>query len=77
MPAAGPWLSTAAIAGADVPAARIKSITQIIAENKDALAKGQPLFRQMETDRLFNNFGVPYHPGSVAYYKEKGIAETK
>jgi hypothetical protein len=67
----------AAIAGADVPAARIKAITQIIAENQAALAQGQPLFRQMQTARLFNNFGVPFHPGSVAYYKEKAIAETK
>ncbi len=67
----------AAIAGADMPAARVKAITQIIAENQAALAQGQPLFRQMQTARLFNNFGVPFHSGSVAYYKEKGIAETK
>lgn len=67
----------AAIAGADFPAARVKAITQIIAENQAALAQGQPLFRQMQTARLFNNFGVPFHPGAVAYYKEKGIAETK
>ena len=32
---------------------------------------------QMETARLFNNFNVPYHPGAIAYYKEKGIAESK
>jgi TRAP transporter TAXI family solute receptor len=65
------------IAGAHVPAARIKEITRLIAENKNALATGQPRFRGMVTKRLFNNFGVPYHPGSVAYYKEKGIAESK
>jgi TRAP transporter TAXI family solute receptor len=67
----------AAVAGADVPAARVKTFTQLIAENQDALAQGQPLFRQMERERLFNNFNVPYHPGSIAYYKEKGIAESK
>jgi hypothetical protein len=65
------------MAGAHVPAARVKQITAIIAENQDALAKGQPLFRQMERSRLFTNFNVPYHPGAIAYYKEKGIAETK
>jgi TRAP transporter TAXI family solute receptor len=65
------------IAGAHVPAARIKEITRLIAENKDALAKGQPRFRGMVMDRLYNDFKVPYHPGSVAYYKEKGIAESR
>ena len=67
----------AAIAGEHVPAARVKAITGIIAENQAALATGQPLFRQMVRERLFNNFNVPYHPGSIDYYKEKGIAESK
>lgn len=64
-------------AGADVPAERVKTITRLIAENRDALVPGQPLFKEMRTERLFTAIGVPYHDGAIAYYKEKGIAEAK
>jgi uncharacterized protein len=64
-------------ANKDVPAERAKTVTRLIAENKDALAQGQPLFRQMETERLFSQIDVPFHDGAVAYYREKGIKETK
>jgi len=64
-------------ANKDVPDARIKTVTGLIAENKDALAAGQPLFRQMERERLFSQIDVPFHPGAVAYFGEKGIKENK
>jgi TRAP-type uncharacterized transport system substrate-binding protein len=64
-------------ANKDVPAERAKTITRLIAENKDALAQGQPLFRQMETERLFSQIDVPFHDGAVAYFREKGIREVK
>jgi len=67
----------AVFAGADVPADQVKKITALIAENKDALAQGQPLFKEMSTERLYNNFDVPFHPGAIAYFSEKGIKETK
>jgi len=56
---------------------RIKQITQIVAENKDALAQGQPLFRQFDQARMFSDIEVPYHDGAIAYFKEKGIVEKK
>jgi TRAP transporter TAXI family solute receptor len=65
-----------AFTNADVPADKIKTITKLIAEHKDALAQGQVNFRGMETARLYNDIKVPYHPGSIAYYKEKGIKES-
>jgi len=64
-------------ANKDVKPERAKMITRLIAENKDALAQGQPLFRQMETERLFSQIDVPFHDGAVAYFREKGIKETK
>lgn len=64
-------------AGADVPAERVKAVVKAIAENKDALAQGLPLFRGMRTERMFNQIGVPYHEGALAYFKEQGIQETK
>jgi TRAP transporter TAXI family solute receptor len=64
-------------ANKDVKPERAKMITRLIAENRDALAQGQPLFRQMETERLFSQIDVPFHEGAVAYFREKGIKEAK
>ena len=61
----------------DVPADKVKTLTGLIAENKDGLAAGQPLFRQMQTERLFSQIDVPFHPGAVAYFGEKGIKEAR
>jgi len=64
-------------ANADVKADRVKQITKLIAENKAALAAGQPNFRGLEVDRMYTDINVPYHDGAVAYYREKGIQEKK
>ena len=66
-----------AFANANVPAERVKKITQMIAENKEKLAQGQPSFRGLDPARMFTNIDVPFHPGAIAYYKEKGIQEKK
>jgi TRAP transporter TAXI family solute receptor len=64
-------------ANADLPAERVKTITQLIAENKDKLAQGQPSFRGLDPKRMYTSIDVPYHPGAVAYFKEKGVPEKK
>ena len=64
-------------ANADVKADRVKQITKLIAENKAALAAGQPNFRGLEVERMYTDINVPYHDGAVAYYREKGIQEKK
>lgn len=64
-------------ASADMPAEKVKNILKIIAENKDALSQANPLFRGLQTERLYNNIKVPYHDGAIAYFKEKGIKETQ
>jgi TRAP transporter TAXI family solute receptor len=66
-----------AFASADMPAERVKTVTRIIAENKEKLAQGQPLFRELQTERLYSSIDVPYHEGAIAYFREKGIAEKK
>jgi TRAP transporter TAXI family solute receptor len=67
----------AIFANADVPADRIKTVTRLIAENRDALASGQPSFQDMKTERLYNDISVPFHPGAIAYYGEKNIKPGK
>jgi TRAP transporter TAXI family solute receptor len=64
-------------ANADLPNARVKQITQLIAENKAALAAGRPSFRDLEPTRMYTDTGVPFHPGAIEYYKEKGIPLKK
>ncbi len=64
-------------ASADVPADKVKAVVRAIAENKEALAQGLPLFRGMKPERMFNLIDVPYHDGAIAYFREKGIQESK
>ncbi|HEX6001065.1 MAG TPA: TAXI family TRAP transporter solute-binding subunit, partial [Hyphomicrobiaceae bacterium] len=65
-----------AFANKDVPADRIKTLTKVLAEQKDALAKMMPLFKGFKTERMYSSkLQVPYHEGAVAYFKEKGIKE--
>ncbi|MBI4275337.1 MAG: TAXI family TRAP transporter solute-binding subunit [Rhizobiales bacterium] len=64
-------------ASANLSADRAKAITAIIAENKESLGQGQPLFKQLNPDRLYTNIEVPFHDGAIAYYREKGIKEVK
>jgi len=63
-------------ANADVPAERIKTVTRLIAENKDALAQSVALFRTMNPERLYTKIDVPFHDGAIAYFREKGLKEN-
>jgi TRAP transporter TAXI family solute receptor len=64
-------------ASTKVPADKIKNITDILANHKEALGNAHPLFKGMEPARIFTNIEVPYHDGAIAYYKDKGIKETQ
>jgi TRAP-type uncharacterized transport system substrate-binding protein len=55
----------------------IKKITDILANNTEALGNAHPLFKGMDLKRLYNDIEVPYHDASKAYYDEKGIKESK
>lgn len=63
-------------ANKDVAVERIKTITKVIAEQKDAMAQVLPLFRRFNPERMYSSkLQVPYHEGAIAYFKEKGIKE--
>jgi uncharacterized protein len=67
-----------AFANKDVPDERVKTITRILAEQRDAMAQSLPLFRQLKPERMYSSkLQVPYHPGAIAYFNEKGIKEVK
>ena len=60
-----------------VPAERVKAVVAMLVERKDAMAATTPPFRGLKAERLHINYGVPFHDGSLAYFKEKSIKESK
>jgi TRAP transporter TAXI family solute receptor len=61
-------------ANKDVPVERIKTITKVIAEQKEAMAQVLPLFKGFNPQRMYSGkLRVPYHEGAIAYFKDKGI----
>ncbi len=67
-----------AFANKDVPAERVKTITRVLAEQHDVMAQTLPLFRQLKPERMYTRaLQVPYHPGAIAYFDEKGIKEVQ
>ena len=60
-----------------VPNDRVYKLTQVLAEQRDSMAAGMPLFRDMKVERMHRDISIPYHPGATAYYKDKAIALTK
>jgi len=64
-------------ASAKMPPDRVKQITDIVANNKEMLGQSQPLFKALDPQRMYTDIDVPYHDGSIAYYREKGITEKK
>jgi uncharacterized protein len=64
-----------AFANKDVPAERVKTITRVLLDQRDAMAQSLPLFRQLKAERMYSGkLQVPYHEGAVAFYRERGIA---
>jgi len=64
-------------ANADVPPEKVKSVVDMLVSRKDAMAQSTPGFRTMKVDRVYTDVGVPFHPGAIAYFKDKGIKEAK
>lgn len=67
-----------AFANKDLAQDKVKTVTRILAERHDAMAQTLPLFRQLKPERMYSKqLQVPYHPGAIAYFDEKGIKEVQ
>jgi TRAP transporter TAXI family solute receptor len=55
----------------------VYKLTQVLYEKQKELIEGMPLFRQTDVKRLYRESTVPYHPGAIAFYKDKGVELTK
>lgn len=62
---------------AALPKDRVYKLTQVLAEQRDAMATGLPLFKDMDVKRMYRDISIPYHDGAIAYYKDKSVALTK
>jgi uncharacterized protein len=49
------------------------TITKTILENNAAMVKGHPAAKETIAANATRNSFLPFHPGAVRYYKEKGI----
>lgn len=48
-------------------------ITKAVLENTEELAKINPLFKEWSLERAVKYAVIPFHPGAVKFYKEKGV----
>ena len=49
------------------------TITKTILENNAAMVRGHPAAKETVAANAIRNSFLPFHPGAVRYYKEKGI----
>jgi TRAP transporter TAXI family solute receptor len=55
----------------------VYKLTQVLYDKQAELSEGMPLFKQTDVKRLYRDIGVPYHEGSIAFYKDHGVELTK
>ena len=61
------------IASSKVPDEFIYKILVLMEQNKDDLVAVQPVLREYSPAFGYKQYGVPYHPGALKYFKEKSL----
>ncbi|MCW5752648.1 MAG: TAXI family TRAP transporter solute-binding subunit [Alphaproteobacteria bacterium] len=61
------------IAHKDLPDDVVYNITKAVLENNDAMVKGHSAASETIAANADKNTFLPFHPGAIRYYKEKGI----
>ena len=67
---AGPFLITA---GSKTPNAVVYKLVQAIFENKKKLVASHASFEGLNPSKMNLDIGIPYHPGSIRFFKDKGM----
>lgn len=62
-----------AFAHKDLPDNTAYTITKTVLENSARLVKGHPAARETVAANAARNLFLPFHPGAVRYYMEKGV----
>ena len=58
---------------AKVPDELIYKIIETLDNNKPDLIAVQPVLREFSAAGLYKKYDIPYHPGALKYFKDKGI----
>ena len=66
-------LVIAVVARKDVPEEIIYKANKALWENFDEYKAAHPRGKAFSLDRALNKIGLPYHPGTIKYLKEKGL----
>ena len=61
------------ITHAKVPDEFIYKAIETLENNKSDLVAVQPVLREFSAAGLFKTYDIPYHPGALKYFKDKGI----
>lgn len=61
------------MASAKTPTDVVYKVTKAIYENKKKLVSSHKAFSGMDPNKMHAKIGVPYHPGALKFYKEKGL----
>jgi len=62
------------IAHKDLPEDLVYAITKAVLENNAQMVKGHAASKETVLQNWNRNTFLPFHPGAVRYYKEKGIS---
>ncbi len=62
------------IVSAKVPEDFVYKVLDLMEKNKDDLVAVQPVLREFSGASAYKQYGVPYHPGALKYFKEMNLA---
>jgi uncharacterized protein len=61
------------VASADLPESTVYAITKSVFDNFDDFKKLHPVLANVTKEQMLEGNTVPFHPGAVKYFKEKGL----
>ena len=59
----------------DYPEAKAKAITKTLLEALPEMQKTFNAYKDVSKAEMAKDFGLPFHPGALAYYREAGLAK--
>lgn len=62
------------ITHAKVPDEFVYKVLDTLEKNKPDLIAVQPVLREYGAETAYKQYGVPYHPGALKYFKEKNLS---